>query len=118
MNRPLRILVVEDEMTIALLVEDMLRDLGHEVVGLATRLHQAIQMAESADIDLAILDINLDGKPSFPIADVLTRRGVPFAFASGYGAAGLEPGYKRHQVIRKPFQLADLEVAIASVAGS
>lgn len=113
MARPLRILVVEDEMTIALLMEDMLIDLGHEVVGLAMRLPQALQFAKSAEIDLAILDINLDGRMSFPVADVLSARGVPFIFATGYGQAGLEAPYKASTVLSKPFQMKDLQGAIA-----
>jgi CheY-like chemotaxis protein len=113
MTAPLKILVIEDEMTIALLIEDMLTDLGHEVVGMAMRLPQALTLAKSAEIDFALLDINLDGSPSFPVADVLNARGVPFAFASGYGPAGLEPGYARHVVIKKPFEMQDLESAIA-----
>ncbi|MFC7398400.1 response regulator [Chelatococcus sp. GCM10030263] len=109
----LRILVVEDEATIAMLVEDMLLDLGHEVVGLAMRLPQAVQMAGSMDFDLAILDINLDGRRSFPVADVLATRGIPFFFASGYGSAGLEPPYNDQVTIRKPFEQRDLQRAIA-----
>lgn len=116
MTAPLKILVVEDEMTIALLIEDMLTDLGHEVVALAMRLPQALALAQSADIDFALLDINLDGRTSFPVADVLTARGVPFAFASGYGGAGLEAGYAGRVVIQKPFEMKDLESAIAQVA--
>lgn len=117
MRPQLKVLVVEDEVTVALLLEDMLMDLGHEVVGLATRLQQAVQMAERTEIDLAILDINLDGQSSFAVADVLVSRGIPFTFASGYGAAGLEPGYRRHNVIKKPFLLADLQGAIATLVG-
>ena len=109
---PLRILVVEDEMTIALMVEDMLTEMGHQVVGLAMRLPQAEQLADSLDIDLAILDINLDGRRSFPVADILTRRGVPVIFASGYGSAGLEPPYLDRLVVRKPFESRDLQGAI------
>ena len=117
MNEPaLRILVVEDEMTIALLMEDMLVDLGHEVVALAMRLPQAITLAETADLDLAILDVNLDGRMSFPVADVLRRRGVPYFFATGYGLAGIDPSYRDSQVIKKPFMSSDLERAIRSVA--
>jgi PAS domain S-box-containing protein len=89
----LRVLVVEDEMTIALLLEDMLIDLGHDVRGPAMRLPQALDLAERLELDFAILDINLDGQSSFLVADVLPARGVPFIFASGYGAQGLEPPY-------------------------
>jgi DNA-binding response OmpR family regulator len=108
----MRILIVEDEMTIALLMEDMVTDLGHEIAGLAMRLPQAMTMAENEDIDFAILDVNLDGRMSFPVADVLQRRGVPFVFATGYGSAGLEAPYKDRTVIQKPFMLSDLQSAI------
>lgn len=116
MMKPLRILIVEDEMTIALLIEDMLADLGHEVVAMAMRIGPALEQAKAADIDFAILDINLDGSPSFPVADILAERGVPFAFASGYGSTGLDPAYQQHVVVRKPFQMRDLERAIERTA--
>ncbi|TDK39085.1 response regulator [Rhizobium deserti] len=114
----LRILVVEDEMTIALLIEDMLSELGHEVVDLAMRLPQAVELAQRADFDLAILDVNLDGRKSFPVADILLERGIPFAFATGYGAAGIEPAYTGRPVLTKPFLMDDLETAIATLAAS
>jgi len=115
MTKSMRILVVEDEMTIALLIEDMLTELGHEVVAMAMRLQPALEAAAQAEIDFAILDINLDGSPSFPVADILADRGVPFTFASGYGATGLDEAYKQHQVVRKPFRTQDLERAIERV---
>lgn len=113
---PLKILIVEDEMTIALLMEDMLVDLGHEVVGMAMRLPQAMLLAHSSELDLAILDVNLDGRMSFPVAEVLKDRGVPFIFATGYGSAGIDPPYKGGAVIKKPFELADLRRAIDRAA--
>jgi CheY-like chemotaxis protein len=115
--KSLRVLVVEDEMTIALLVEDMLGDLGHEVVALALRFAQAIDLAKTAQIDFAILDVNLDGEISFPVADVLEERHVPFIFATGYGSAGVESRYHgRGLVIKKPFDLKDLRLAIERAA--
>ena len=72
-----RILVVEDEMTIALLIEDMLGELGHEVVAMAMRLPQAMEMAQRTNIDLAILDVNLDGRMSFAVADLLETGQYP-----------------------------------------
>lgn len=109
MEKHLRVLVVEDEMTIALLIEDMLSDLGHEVVSLAMRLPQALKLAETTDIDFAILDINLDGRMSFPVAERLRDRGIPFVFASGYGSAGLEEPWRGTvAVMRKPFELKEL----------
>lgn len=107
-----RILVVEDEMTIALLIEDMLVDLGHEVAGLAMRLPQALEAARGQELDLAILDVNLDGRASYPVAEVLDARGVPVIFASGYGAGGLDPAYRDRITLTKPFLMGDLEKAI------
>ncbi len=109
----LRILVVEDEMTIALYLEDLLLELGHEVAGLAMRLPQAMEMAKSAEIDMAILDVNLDGRTSYPVADILAARGVPFMFATGYGLAGVEAPYNQRLIIKKPFNADDLRRAIA-----
>lgn len=117
MARVLRVLVVEDEMMIALMLEDMLLDLGHDVVGLAMRLPQALALASSAEIDLAILDVNLDGRMSFPVAAVLAERGVPFFFASGYGSAGVESPFEDRLTIRKPFEVKDLRGAIARFGG-
>lgn len=109
---PTRVLVVEDEMMVALLIVDMLSDLGHEVVGPAMRLDRAIRVAREAEIDFAILDINLADKQSFPVADVLRERGIPFIFASGYGSKGLSEDYKDWTLLRKPFEMADLDRAM------
>lgn len=98
-----RILVVEDEILVAMLMEDTLADLGHEVLGPAMRLETALIAAENEDVDFAILDINLAGKQSFPVADKLAARGIPFMFASGYGAAGLVDPYRGSPVLQKPF---------------
>lgn len=117
-ERSLRVLVVEDDMTIAMLVEEMLIELGHEVIELAMRLPKATELAHSADFDLALVDVNLDGRKSFPIADILRERGIPFIFATGYGASGLDPAYVRYPVLTKPFLIEDLKSAITSVRRS
>ncbi|HEX6866007.1 MAG TPA: response regulator [Caulobacteraceae bacterium] len=108
----LKVLVVEDEMLVSMLVEDMLSGLGCEVVGPAAELDEAMSLARSADIDLAVLDVNLGGKSIFPVADALKARGVPFAFASGYGEAGLSESHKTAAVIQKPFREGDLAQAL------
>ncbi len=110
---PLRILVVEDEMTIALMVEDMLCDLGHEVADVQMRLDPALAAARQGDFDFALLDVNLDGRMSFPVAEILKSRGIPFAFTTGYGAAGLDASFRDRPVLVKPFLLAELEQLIA-----
>ena len=82
-------MIAEDEMLIALNLEDMLVQLGHTVIAMAARIPEALKLAAESDIYLAILDLNLFGMSSFPVADVLRGRGIPFMFATGYGAQGL-----------------------------
>ena len=114
----LRVLVVEDEMMVSMLIEDMLADMGCKVVGPASRLEEALDLAKIADIDCAVLDVNLGGQPIFPVADVLRERGAPFAFATGYGDAGLRDVDKGTPVLQKPFRESDLARVLATVAAS
>ena len=106
-----RMLVVEDEALIAMLVEDILTDLGCVVVDVAGTLEGGLAAAEqtASSIDGAILDINLGGAKVFPIADLLKARGVKFIFATGYGVMGLDPRYADHTVLSKPFRPDVLE---------
>jgi CheY-like chemotaxis protein len=106
-----RVLVVEDEAIVAMLLEDMLADLGHEAV-VATKIDQATAMARKEQVDFAILDVNLDGQQSYSVADILRTRGIPFVFATGYGHAGLGPEWRHVPALQKPFQLTELERAI------
>ena len=111
-DRRLRVLVVEDEMLVAMNIEDMLLDLGHEVAGLASRLEPALSLAREGAFDLAMLDVNLAGQQSFPIADVLIARGIPFLFATGYGSKGIAEAYRDRPVLQKPFRTRDLGEAL------
>ena len=104
----LRVLVVEDEMMVSMLIEDMLEDLGCKVVGPASRLEEAMELVNSVELDCAVLDVNLVGQPIFPIADLLRAKGAPFAFATGYGDAGLRDADKGSPVLQKPFREGDL----------
>ena len=104
----LRVLVVEDEMMVSMLIEDMLADLGCTVVGPASRLDEAIALANAAELDCAVLDVNLGGQPIFPLADILHAKGAPFAFATGYGDAGLRDVDRGSPVLQKPFREGDL----------
>lgn len=92
-----------------MLVEDILGDLGFEVAGVCSRLDEALRLAGSEAVDFVILDVNLDGKRSFPVADILRARGIPFAFATGYGAKLLEADYAGVPTLAKPFMIGDLE---------
>lgn len=103
-----RVLVVEDEVIVAMLMEDMLRELGYEVAALSTHLDQAVELARDTDIDFAVLDLNLNGRLSYPVADALRERGVPYIFATGYGAKILVPPYGGTPTLQKPFHLDDL----------
>lgn len=98
----MRVLVVEDEVIIAMSLEDMLVDLGCSVVGPATSLEEGLSLAATVDLDAALLDVNLDGKRSESVADLLRQRGVPFAFITGYGRAALEVSGSAQLVISKP----------------
>jgi CheY-like chemotaxis protein len=104
----LKVLVVEDEMMVSMLIEDMLADLGCTIVGPASRLDEAMQLAREAELDCAVLDVNLGGQPIFPLADLLRQKGAPFAFATGYGDAGLRDVDKGSPVLQKPFREGDL----------
>ena len=104
----LRVLVVEDEMMVSMLIEDMLDDLGCKVVGPASRLDEALALASEAELDCAVLDVNLGGQSIFPLADFLRAKGAPFAFATGYGDAGLRDVDRGSPVLQKPFREGDL----------
>jgi len=110
-----RVLVVEDEIMIRMLLEDMLDDLGFKVALSAGRLDEAIAHARDGAFDVAILDVNLDGDLVFPVADVLAARGLPFAFSTGYGDGGMPDTYRDRPTLQKPFQLAGLEKALAEL---
>lgn len=112
-----RILIVEDEILIAMLLEDIVTDLGHNSVGPMMRLQSALAAAETEDLDFAILDINLAGQQSFPVADCLIRRGIPFIFASGYGQAGLTNAYVHIPVLQKPYDSAQIDRMINTQLG-
>jgi CheY-like chemotaxis protein len=107
-----RALVVEDEVMVAIYIEDLLAELGYEVVAVATRLDRALALARQGGFDFAVLDINLDGQMSFPVADVLREQGIPFLFASGYGSKGVNDNYHHAVRIQKPFRSSELVQAI------
>ena len=107
-----RVIVIEDEMMIAMLLKDMLADLGHSVIAVAGQLDSALRLARDTDADLAILDVNLGGEESFPVAQVLTERGLPFLFATGYGSPDLAEPFQNAITLNKPFEMNDLSQAL------
>lgn len=110
-----RVLIVEDEMMVAMLLEDMLSDIGCTPVGPASRTGPALKLIEHAGLDIAILDVNLNGDETYLLADALAARKIPFVFASGYSAGGLREKYRSIPFLQKPFQQRELEQTLDAV---
>jgi CheY-like chemotaxis protein len=104
-----RVLVVEDEGPIALMIEDMLEDMGCVVAGAAASVADALKRVEDGGFDFVLLDVNLRGESAAKVADVLAAKNVPFAFASGYGKSGVAAHLQDRPVLQKPFVSGDLE---------
>lgn len=109
----IKVLIVEDEGFVAMLIEEMLEELGCEIAASVAGLEQACAIAASAKIELAVLDVNLAGQQSFPVARILRERGVPFMFSTGYGTAGLPAEFSGSPVLAKPFSAKTLEQTAA-----
>ena len=115
---PKRVLIVEDEVMVAMMIGDMLIDLRCEVAATAARLDEAVRLAHTAAFDLAILDVNLAGQPTYTVAEALRARRIPFVFATGYGASHIDKAYDDAPILPKPFQQQDLARAIERIFGS
>jgi CheY-like chemotaxis protein len=114
----LRVLLVEDEIMIALLLEEMLAELDFEVVGPVARLDRAVEMAQRQALDVALLDVNLNGKEIYPVAEALAAREVPFVFVTGYGRGTLRAPYCDRPTLQKPFRRDDLRELLAEVCSA
>src|SRR5258708_8094026 len=115
------VFLVEDEVMIRMMVADMLEELGYRVVAEAGEINEAIRLAQSAEFDLAILDVNVNGKVISPVAELITARNRPFIFATGYGSSGLPPQDHTRPALQKPFQIETLarmiDTALRSATG-
>jgi CheY-like chemotaxis protein len=107
-----RILVVEDELMIRMLLDDMLTDLGYTIAAEAGSIEEALAAARKVEFDLAILDVNLNGQPITPVVEILIERRLPFVFATGYGARGVPEAYRTNPTLQKPFQAEALAQAL------
>jgi CheY-like chemotaxis protein len=109
-TRPLggSVFLVEDEVMIRMMVADMLAELGYSVAAEAGDISEAIKLANSAEFDIAILDVNVNGKVISPVAELIEARNRPFIFATGYGSAGLPEQYRDRPALQKPFQIETL----------
>ncbi|MDA9491201.1 response regulator [Bradyrhizobium sp. CCBAU 11361] len=114
----LRVLVVEDEGGVALLIESMLEELGCNVTASVATLAKALNMARAETFDFAVLDVNLDGELVFPVAEILKARKLPFVFSTGYGRIGVPETFKECEVLNKPFTIEDFKTKLLAMLGS
>jgi CheY-like chemotaxis protein len=112
------VFLVEDEVMIRMMVADMLAELGYSIAAEAGEISEAIKLAQSADFDLAILDVNVNGKVISPVADLIKARNRPFIFATGYGSSGLPEEYRDRPSLQKPFQIETLARVIENTLKS
>jgi DNA-binding response OmpR family regulator len=110
---PLKLMILEDEILVAMYLEEILSDLGHKVISSVNRVKDAMIIARDGDFDFAVLDVNIAGTPSFPIADILRQRGIPFVFATGYGQESVTREYGDHRTLCKPYAPEALKLAIS-----
>jgi DNA-binding NtrC family response regulator len=114
----LSVFVIEDESLVLVNLEDMLAELGCNLLGPAMRLDQAEAMLDqAASADLAVLDVNIGGKPVFPFAEKLAAKGVPLVLATGYGRDGLPDKWRQGTVLAKPYTFEDLAGALLAAKG-
>lgn len=116
-STPLRVLIVEDEMLPAMLLEAVVVDAGH-TARKAARLRRAIELASEELFDAAVLDVNLAGEQVFPLAALLRKQHVPFLFATGYGEAGVPPEYRDCIVLQKPYSAGAFNNALRALSGN
>lgn len=119
-DRPLdgvRVLVVEDEALVAMLLEDMLSDLGAQVVATAGSVKEAVDLARAGGLDVAILDVNLGSDSSAPVAEALAAAGTPFVFATGYGESGVPEAFRGRPALQKPYGMNDVARLLAEAVG-
>ena len=112
-----RALIVEDEAIIAMTAEDMLDELGCVTVASVSTLADALAAAARGGFDFALLDVNLNGAESLPVAALLKQAGLPFVFTTGYGAIVRGEDYSDSPLVTKPYRTKDLAAAIATALG-
>jgi CheY-like chemotaxis protein len=112
------VFLVEDEAMIRMMVADMLEELGYSVAAEAGELNEAIKLAGSCDFDIAILDVNVNGKVISPVAELIKARNRPFIFATGYGQQGVPEDYRDRPALQKPFQIESLAKLLESTLRS
>lgn len=111
----MRLLLVEDQMLVAMEVESFLKDIGCEVIGIAGTLEQAMRLSRELAFDATIVDVNLDGEMAWPAVDVLLERNIPFVLASGYGSSAFPQAYRDMTQLEKPVGRNELQRALVEI---
>ncbi|MGH7210386.1 MAG: response regulator [Acetobacteraceae bacterium] len=112
-----RVMIVEDELLIAMLIEDTLAEQACVIVGPFAGVNDALEAARAETLDLAVLDVNLRGEKVYPVAEVLAARGVPFVLLSGYGKDAIPHDHPQWRTCTKPFDPRDLVAILAEQIG-
>jgi CheY-like chemotaxis protein len=112
------VFLVEDEAMIRMMVADMLEELGYRIAAETGEINEAIRLAKTTEFDIAILDVNVNGKVISPVAELIKARNRPFIFATGYGTQGVPEDYRDRPALQKPFQIETLAEVIASTLKS
>lgn len=107
-----RVLIVEDDAMISMMLQDLLEDMGCEVVSVASRLEEARRKSEADDFDVALLDVNLRGERTFPVAEAMQQRSRPFVLTTGYATTILPDSLRTATLLQKPYRRQDLESAL------
>lgn len=110
-----RVLIVEDEYLVAMMIQDMLEGMGYAVVDIAGTIEAATAQAEDGTFDIALLDVNLNGAYSTSVAEILVGRGIPFVFVTGYGSGGPHEGFEDVPALPKPLDEAELKRVLAMI---
>jgi CheY-like chemotaxis protein len=113
-----RVLVVDDEALIAMMLSDLLSEYGHETVGPAHSEAQALELVKSTPIDAAILDVTLGDHDCFAVAEALGERGIPFAFATGHGAHAMPDAFRERKTVSKPFDFEVVKQIVADLVAA
>ena len=114
----IRVLIVEDELLVSWATQDMLEELGCVAIGPAASVNQALAAIALEDIDVAVLDLNLSGQLSYPVADALALRGVPYFFLTGYDAKSIREDYAAAPALQKPLRGSELVEALTRLLAS
>jgi CheY-like chemotaxis protein len=113
-----RILIVEDEALIAVMLADMLEELGYNVAASASQISQAKDFLTAEKVDIALLDVNIGNEKIDTVADLLAERACPFIFTTGYGQVGIPAAHASRSVLQKPFNIGDLDAALRKELGA